>query len=101
MENKAGPSYCDFSIDSRLFSVSKKIGERKIPSPGYNNSAQLESFLNKLAQAKETIVQSGLKEAVVLHNDEADGICYAALAKIEIVKLGIETRIICLDTLDT
>src|SRR5437016_4019178 len=99
MENKAGPSHCDFSIESRLFSVNKKIGERKSPNPGYNNSAQPESFLNKLAQAKETIVQSGLKEAVVLHHDEADGLCSAALTKLAIEKLGIETRLICLDKL--
>src|SRR5207237_9873224 len=71
----------------------------KSPSPGYNKSAQLESFLNKLAQAKDTIVQSGLKEAVVLHHDEADGLCSAALTKIAIEKLCIETRLICLDKL--
>src|SRR5438128_3629362 len=96
MENKAGPSHCDFSIESMLFSVNKKIGERKSPNPGYNNSAQLESFLNKLAQAKDTIVKSGLKDAVILHHDEADGLCSAALAKIAIENLGIETRLICL-----
>src|SRR2546426_4321016 len=99
MENKAGPSHCDFSIESRLFSVNKKIGERKSPSPGYNNSAQLESFLNKLAQAKDTIVKSGLKDAVILHHDEADGLCSAALTKIAIEKLGVETRLTCLDKL--
>ena len=88
-----------FPLSLDCFSVNKKIGERKSPSPGYNNSAQLESFLNKLAQAKETIVQSGLKEAVVLHHDEADGLCSAALTKIAIEKLGIETRLICLDKL--
>jgi len=88
-----------FPLSLGCFSVNKKIGERKSPSPGYNNSAQLESFLNKLAQAKETIVQSGLKEAVVLHHDEADGLCSAALTKIAIEKLGIETRLICLDKL--
>src|SRR5216683_410276 len=77
----------------------QKIGERKSPSPGYNNSAQLESFLNKLAQAKDTTVQSGLKDAVILHHDEADGLCSAALTRIAIEKLGIETRLICLDKL--
>jgi len=81
------------------FSLNKKIGERKSPSPGYNNSTQLESFLNKLAQAKETIVHSGLKDAVILHHDEADGLCSAALAKIAIEKLGIEIQLICLDKL--
>ncbi len=88
-----------FPLSLGCFSVNKKIGERKSPSLGYNNSAQLESFLNKLAQAKETIVQSGLKEAVVLHHDEADGLCSAALTKLAIEKLGIETRLICLDKL--
>src|SRR5438552_15007977 len=99
MENKTGPSHCDFSIESRVFFRQQKIGERKSPSPGYNNSAQLESFLNKLAQAKDTIVKSGLKDAVILHHDEADGLCSAALTKIAIEKLGIETRLICLDKL--
>src|SRR5260370_5985246 len=63
------------------------------------NLAQLEPFLRRLAQAKETIVQSGLKDAVILHHDEADGLCSAALTKIAIEKLGIETRLICLDKL--
>jgi len=88
-----------FPLSLDCFSVNKKIGERKSPSPGYNNSAQLESFLNKLAQAKDTIVHSGLKDAVILHHDEADGLCSAALTKIAIEKLGIETRLICLDKL--
>src|SRR3989454_12654155 len=99
MENKAGPSHCDFSIESRLFFRQQKIGERKSPSPGYNNSAQLDPFLRRLVQAKDTIVQSGLKDAVLLHHDEADGLCSAALTKIAIEKLGIETQLICLDKL--
>jgi single-stranded DNA-specific DHH superfamily exonuclease len=61
--------------------------------------AQLDPFLRRLARAKETIVQSGLKDAVILHHDEADGLCSAALTKIAIEKLGIETRLICLDKL--
>src|SRR2546425_11146032 len=88
-----------FPLSLGCFSVNKKIGERKSPSPGYNNSAQLESFLNKLAQAKETIVQSGLKDALILNHDEADGLCSAALTKIAIENLGIGTRLICLDKL--
>src|SRR3989441_12114781 len=88
-----------FPLSLGCFSVNKKIGERKSPSPGYNNSAQLESFLNKLAQAKDTIAKSGLKDAIILHHDEADGLCSAALTKIAIEKLGIETRLICLDKL--
>ncbi len=45
------------------------------------------------------MVQSGLKDAVVLHHDEADGLCSAALTRIAIEKLGVETRLICLDKL--
>jgi single-stranded-DNA-specific exonuclease len=44
-------------------------------------------------------VQSGLKDAVILHHDEADGLCSAALAKLAIEKLDIETQLICLDKL--
>jgi len=61
--------------------------------------AQLDPFLRRLAQAKETIVESGLKDAVILHHDEADGLCSAALTKIAIERLGVETRLICLDKL--
>jgi len=61
--------------------------------------AQIDPFLRRLVQAKETIVQSGLKDAVILHHDEADGLCSAALAKIAIERLGVETRLICLDKL--
>jgi single-stranded-DNA-specific exonuclease len=45
------------------------------------------------------MVQSGLKEALILHHDEADGLCSAALTKLAIEKMGIETRLICLDKL--
>jgi len=61
--------------------------------------AQIDPFLRRLAQAKETIVQSGLKDAVILHHDEADGLCSAALTKIAIERLGVDTRLICLDKL--
>jgi single-stranded-DNA-specific exonuclease len=61
--------------------------------------AQLDSFLEKLDQAKKSIVKSGLKESIILHHDEADGLCSAALTKLAIVKLDVETRLICLDKL--
>jgi len=60
---------------------------------------QLDLFLRRLVQAKQTIVQSGLRDAVILHHDEADGLCSAALTKLAIEKLGIETRLVCLDKL--
>jgi single-stranded DNA-specific DHH superfamily exonuclease len=61
--------------------------------------AKIDPFLRRLAEAKETIVRSGLRDAVILHHDEADGLCSAALTKLAIEKLGIETRLICLDKL--
>jgi single-stranded-DNA-specific exonuclease len=61
--------------------------------------AHLDPFLRRLVQAKEAILQSGLKDALILHHDEADGLCSAALTKVAIEKLGIETRLICLDKL--
>src|SRR3989442_6264990 len=88
-----------FPLSLGCFSVNKKIGERKSPSPGYNNLAQLDPILRRLAQAKDTIVKSGLKDALILHHDEADGLCSSALTKLAIEKLGIETRLICLDKL--
>ena len=60
---------------------------------------QLDLFLRRLVQAKQTIVQSGLRDAVILHHDEADGLCSAALTKLAIEKLGIVTRLVCLDKL--
>jgi single-stranded-DNA-specific exonuclease len=60
---------------------------------------QIDLFLKRLVQAKEAIVGSGLKDALILHHDEADGLCSAALTKLAIEKLGIETRLICLDKL--
>lgn len=56
-------------------------------------------FLEKLVQAKKAILQSGVSEGVVLHHDEADGLCSAALAKIAVERLGVKTRLICLDKL--
>ena len=49
--------------------------------------------------AIETIEGSGLSESVVLHHDEADGLCSGALTKIALEKLGLTTRLICLDKL--
>ncbi len=63
------------------------------------NLAQIEAFFQRLAQVKEAIVQSGLKDAFILHHDEADGLCSAALTKLAIEKLGVKTRLICLDKL--
>ena len=43
--------------------------------------------------------ESGIREAVVLHHDEADGLTSAALTKLAMSSLGLNTRLICLDKL--
>src|SRR2546427_5987699 len=40
-----------------------------------------------------------MKEALVLHHDEADGLASAALAKLAVEHLGLKTRLICIDKL--
>ena len=59
----------------------------------------LNSFQERLAKAKSAIENSGFEEALVLHHDEADGLCSGALTKIALEKIGLKTRLICLDKL--
>ena len=62
-------------------------------------TANLSSFQNRLTRAKGTVSQSGLKSAIVLHHDEADGLCSGALTKSALETLGLQTCLICLDKL--
>ena len=57
------------------------------------------SFMTRLARAKQAIETSGVKRALVIHHDEADGLCSASLAKLALEKLGLQTSTICLDKL--
>jgi len=59
----------------------------------------LHGFLNRLQATASAIRESGIREAVVLHHDEADGLTSAALAKLALSRLGLKTRLICLDKL--
>jgi single-stranded-DNA-specific exonuclease len=59
----------------------------------------LQGFQNKLQAAASAVRESGIREAVVLHHDEADGLTSAALTKLALSRLGLETRLICLDKL--
>src|SRR5713101_949265 len=59
----------------------------------------LQGFQDKLQSAASAVLESGIREAVVLHHDEADGLTSAALTKIALLRLGLETRLICLDKL--
>ncbi|HEV2119819.1 MAG TPA: hypothetical protein VGS11_06935 [Candidatus Bathyarchaeia archaeon] len=59
----------------------------------------LPGFQKKTQAAVSDIRKSGIREAVVLHHDEADGLTSATLTKIALTQLGLETRLICLDKL--
>ena len=45
------------------------------------------------------IRESKLKQAIIVHHDEADGLTSAALTKLALESLGLDTRLVCLDKL--
>ncbi len=57
------------------------------------------TFEDRLVRAKKAIEESGLEQALVVHHDEADGLCSGALTKVALEKLGLSTQLICLDKL--
>jgi len=59
----------------------------------------LKHFLERLERARDLIAASGMKHALVLHHDEADGLSSAALTKLAVEHLGLKTRLICIDKL--
>ena len=61
--------------------------------------ASSQPFLRRLADARDAIRMSTLKEATIVHHDEADRLTSAALAKIALEQIGFETRLVCLDKL--
>jgi len=56
-------------------------------------------FTDRLTSARNVIEKSELTSAIIIHHDEADGLCSGALTKIALEKLGLKTRLICLDKL--
>jgi len=60
---------------------------------------RLNGFQDKLDSAVSTVRESGIREAVVLHHDEADGLTSAALTKLALSRLGLSTSLVCLDKL--
>ena len=60
---------------------------------------RLQSFQNRLGSAVSAVRESAIREAVVLHHDEADGLTSAALTKLALSCLGLNTRLICVDKL--
>ena len=61
--------------------------------------ADLTSFLKRIARAKQAIQTSGITRSIVLHHDEADGLSSGALTKLALERLGLDTRLICIDKL--
>ena len=59
----------------------------------------LDGFQDRLHLAVSAVRESTIREAIVLHHDEADGLTSAALTKLALSRLGLETRLICLDKL--
>jgi len=59
----------------------------------------LRGFQDRLDSAVSAVRESGVREAVVLHHDEADGLTSAALTQLALSSLGLNTRLICLDKL--
>ena len=59
----------------------------------------LEEFLNALKKAADKLVTSGFREALIIHHDEADGVCSAAIAAKSLERAGFGFKTICLDKL--
>ena len=60
---------------------------------------RLHGFQDRLDLAVSAVRESAIREAIVLHHDEADGLTSATLTKLALSSLGLETRPICLDKL--
>ena len=59
----------------------------------------LRAFQDRLQVAVAAVRESSIRDAVVLHHDEADGLASAALTKLGLEHLGLKPRLICLDKL--
>ncbi|MEM1558304.1 MAG: hypothetical protein QXG12_06905, partial [Thermoproteota archaeon] len=58
----------------------------------------METLKASLEKALEAL-RKKVDEAVLIHHDEADGVCSAALAKAALERMGYRVRTICLDKL--
>lgn len=58
-----------------------------------------DGFRARMIMGKIAIEKSGLRDALIVHHDEADGLCSGALTKIALEKIGLKTRLVCLDKL--
>jgi len=57
----------------------------------------LEKFKVKARKAISEIKSLGFKEAFIIHHDDADGLCSAAITKAALEREGLKTRVFCLE----
>jgi len=62
---------------------------------------QLEDFKNKVGKAIVRLKAESPKEAIVVHHDDADGLCSAAITKKMLEREGIKVRTFCLEKVYT
>jgi single-stranded DNA-specific DHH superfamily exonuclease len=62
---------------------------------------KLEDFKNKASQAIANLKAESPKEAFIIHHDDADGLCSAAITKKMLEREGIRVRTFCLEKVYT
>ena len=62
---------------------------------------QLEDFKSKVNQAITELKAVKPKEAIIVHHDDADGLCSAAIIKKTLEREGIKTKTFCLEKVYT
>jgi len=58
-----------------------------------------EWFRERVQEARERLEELGVGEVVVIHHDDADGLCSGAVVKAALERAGLKTRLICLEKL--
>ncbi len=59
----------------------------------------MKEFFESLIKAAEALKKSRVKEALIIHHDEADGLCSASIIKKALERFGFKIETLCLDKL--
>ncbi|MEM3150942.1 MAG: DHH family phosphoesterase [Candidatus Bathyarchaeia archaeon] len=59
----------------------------------------MKEFFENLVKAVNALKKSNAKEALIIHHDEADGLCSASIIKKALERFGFKTETLCLDKL--
>ena len=62
-------------------------------------SMSLEEFKTRVSKVKEIIEDRGFEHALIVHHDDADGLCSGAIVKVVLERLGMRTELICIEKL--